>query len=68
MHCLWSVVAVVVVGCITPASAQVQNVNHTASGQPDTDIRVGVYVNVRPDAAPALYVWLAVEQERYWPA
>jgi hypothetical protein len=49
MHCLWSVVAVVVLGCITPASAQVQNVNRTASGQPDTDIRVGVYVNVRPD-------------------
>ena len=49
MHCLWSVVAIVVVGCITPASAQVQNVNRTASGQPDTDIRVGVYVNVRPD-------------------
>ena len=49
MRCLWSVVAIVVVGCITPASAQVQNVNRTASGQPDTDIRVGVYVNVRPD-------------------
>jgi hypothetical protein len=49
MYCLWSVVAIVVVGCITPASAQVQNVNRTASGQPDTDIRVGVYVNVRPD-------------------
>jgi hypothetical protein len=49
MHCLWSVVAVVVVGCITPALAQVQDVNRTASGQPGTDIRVGVYVNVRPD-------------------
>ena len=49
MHCLWLVVAIVVVGCITPASAQVENVNRTASGQPDTDIRVGVYVNVRPD-------------------
>src|SRR6266508_3139045 len=49
MHCLWSVVAIVVVGCITPAWAQVQDVNRTASGQPGTDIRVGVYVNVRPD-------------------
>jgi hypothetical protein len=49
MHCLWSVVAIVVVGCITPALAQVQDVNRTASGQPGTDIRVGVYVNVRPD-------------------
>jgi hypothetical protein len=27
----------------------VQSVNRTASGQPDTDIRVGVYVSVRPD-------------------
>ena len=26
-----------------------QTVNRTASGQPDTDIRVGVYVSIRPD-------------------
>ena len=49
MRCLWSVFPALVVACITPASAQVQSVNRTASGQPDTDIRVGVYVNVRPD-------------------
>jgi hypothetical protein len=49
MRCLWSVGATFVVACITSASAQVQSVNRTASGQPDTDIRVGVYVNVRPD-------------------
>src|SRR5262245_16234462 len=48
MHRLWSVTTLVVAG-ITSASAQVPSVNHTASGQPDTDIRVGVYVNIRPD-------------------
>src|SRR5215469_67922 len=48
MRRVWSVIAAVVV-CITSASAQVQSVNRTASGAPDTDIRVGVYVNVRPD-------------------
>jgi hypothetical protein len=49
MHCLWSAVATLVVACITSASAQGQSVNRTASGQPDIDIPVGVYVNVRPD-------------------
>jgi hypothetical protein len=49
MRCLWSVVAALVVAGITSAPAQVQSVNRTASGQPDTDIRVGVYANVRPD-------------------
>jgi hypothetical protein len=44
-----SVVGALIVGCTTIASAQVENANRTASGQPDTDIRVGVYVNVRPD-------------------
>ena len=46
---LWSVISAVVVACITSAPAQAQSVNRTASGQPNTDIRVGVYVNVRPD-------------------
>src|SRR5262249_5700699 len=50
MRCLWSVIAAAaVVVCITSASAQVQSVSRTASGAPDTDIRVGVYINVRPD-------------------
>ena len=49
MHCLWSVAATLVVAGTTSASAQVPGVNHTASGQPGTDIRVGVYVNIRPD-------------------
>ena len=50
MRCLCSVIsAVVVVACITSAPAQVQSVNRTASGQPNTDIRVGVYLIVRPD-------------------
>ena len=50
MRCLWSVIAVVVVVASTiTASAQVQSVSRVASGQPNTDIRVGVYVNVRPD-------------------
>jgi hypothetical protein len=49
MRCLWSVVIALVVACLTSASAQVQTVNRTVSGQPDTDIRVGVYVSIRPD-------------------
>jgi hypothetical protein len=49
MRCLWSVIAVVVVASTIAASAQVQSVSRVASGQPNTDIRVGVYVNVRPD-------------------
>ena len=35
-----------------PVLAQVQTVNRMANGQPDTDIRVGVYANVRPDCTP----------------
>src|SRR5262245_8426712 len=50
MRCLRSVIAAAAaVVCITSASAQVQSVSRTASGAPDTDIRVGVYINVRPD-------------------
>ena len=49
MRCSWSLVAALIIACITSAWAQLQSVNRTASGQPDTDIRVGVYVNVRPD-------------------
>ena len=49
MRCLWSVVTALVVAGITSASAQVQSVNRMVSGQPDTDIRVGVYANIRPD-------------------
>ena len=45
---LWSVISAVVVACITSAPAQAQSVNRTASGQPNTDIRV-LYANVRPD-------------------
>ena len=33
----------------TTAFAQLQTVNRTVNGQRDTDIRVGVYVNVKPD-------------------
>ena len=49
MRCLWSVIAAAVVACATSASAQEQSVSRVASGAPNTDIRVGVYVNVRPD-------------------
>src|SRR5262249_12690897 len=49
MRRLWSVIAAVVVACTTSASAQEQSVSRVASGEPNTDIRVGVYVNVRPD-------------------
>jgi hypothetical protein len=41
--------AAVVFACGTAASAQTQEVSRTVSGQPNTDIRVGVYVNVKPD-------------------
>ena len=37
------------IACATPVAAQVDAVNRTASGKPGTDIRVGVYVNVKPD-------------------
>jgi hypothetical protein len=33
----------------TTAFAQVQNVNRIVNGQPDSDIRVGVFVNIKPD-------------------
>ena len=49
MRCLWSLVAALVVAGIASASAQEQSVNRTVSGKPNTDIRVGVYVNVLPD-------------------
>ena len=49
MRSLWSVIAAAVVACTTFASAQEQTVSRVASGAPNTDIRVGVYVNVRPD-------------------
>jgi hypothetical protein len=49
MRCLWSVIAAVVVAFTTSASAQEQSVSRVASGQPNTDIRVGVYFTVRPD-------------------
>jgi hypothetical protein len=42
-------VAALSIGCAAPVSAQVQTVNRTANGSPGTDIRVGVYVNVKPD-------------------
>jgi len=34
---------------LPPATAQVVATTHTANGQPDTDIRVGVFLNVLPD-------------------
>jgi hypothetical protein len=40
--------AAIVLAC-APVAAQGQAVNRTAAGQSGTDIRVGVYVNVRPD-------------------
>jgi hypothetical protein len=50
MRCLGSAaVPALVVACISSALAQGQSVDRTASGEPNTDIRVGVYVNVRPD-------------------
>src|SRR5438105_10226978 len=42
-------VAVFLFAFSTTALAQVQTVSRTANGQPDSDIRVGVYVNIKPD-------------------
>jgi len=47
--CRWLTVAAFVLVCSTLSSAEAQTVNRTANGQPDTEIRVGVYVNVRSD-------------------
>jgi len=49
MKSAWLTYVALVVLSSAPVSAQVQTVNRTANGQPDTDIRVGVYVNVKPD-------------------
>jgi hypothetical protein len=49
MRCLWLVIAAAVVACTISASAQEQSVSRVASGAANTDIRVAVYVNVRPD-------------------
>jgi len=49
MGYLWPVITAFMTAATSPALAQVQSINRTVSGQPDTDIRVGVYVNVRPD-------------------
>jgi len=46
---MWLTVAAFVLVCSTLGSAEAQTVNRTANGQPDTEIRVGVYVNVQPD-------------------
>jgi hypothetical protein len=47
----WLFASVLLGVLCTFASAQVQTVERTASGQPGKDIRVGVYVNVRPDCS-----------------
>src|SRR3954465_11707813 len=46
---MWLTVAAFVLVCSTLGSAEAQTVNRTANGQPDTETRVGVYVNVQPD-------------------
>jgi hypothetical protein len=43
-----SIAAFLIAG-VAPALAQSQTVDRTANGSPGTDIRVGVYVNVKPD-------------------
>src|SRR5262249_50387507 len=48
MKALWLTAALVLTASAN-TWAQVQVVNRTVNGQPDTDIRVGVYVNVKPD-------------------
>jgi len=49
MSRIWSLIAALAIAGIGPAWAQEQSANRTASGKPDTDIRVGVYISVRPE-------------------
>src|SRR6516165_9228283 len=49
MKALWLTAAALILTASTDTSAQVQVVNRTVNGQPNTDIRVGVYANVKPD-------------------
>jgi hypothetical protein len=44
----WSI-AVLLCAFSMTAIAQVEAVNRTIAGKPDTDVRVGVYVNIKPD-------------------
>src|SRR6516225_5227143 len=45
----WGPVGMLVCALSGSAFAQVQPVNRTINGQPDSDIRVGVFVNIKPD-------------------
>lgn len=49
MKTLWLPSSVLILAMSAHALAQVEVVNRSLSGQPDTDIRVGVYVNIKPD-------------------
>ena len=49
MKALCLAAATLILTASTDTWGQAQVVNRTVSGQPDTDIRVGVYVNVKPD-------------------
>jgi hypothetical protein len=49
MNRRWLTCIALVIGSSLPVSAQAQTVDRTANGQPDTDIRVGVYANIRSD-------------------
>jgi hypothetical protein len=42
-------IATFLIASVAPALAQSQTVDRTANGSPGTDIRVGVYINVKPD-------------------
>jgi len=45
----WLTVAAFVLACSLSGSAEAETVNRTVNGQANTEIRVGVYVNVRED-------------------
>jgi hypothetical protein len=49
MFTLRLVGAALVIACATPVSAEIEAVNRTAKGKAGTDIRVGVYVNIKAD-------------------
>src|SRR5438552_2628102 len=65
MQRLVSSAALIAVALGSSAVAQTQTVDRTAKGDPGKDIRVGVYINVKPDctSGPLPTIRLAVAPE-----
>ncbi len=45
----FAAVAAALIASTAAVLAQTQAVNRSVNGRPDTDIQIGVYVNVKPD-------------------